>query len=123
MLPLLDRYFIIGDLLTKQPSGYVAGGERENPFRILFYSRLLEDVEGDLDVLESLNERNAALIMGRLYWQDGVVIMDHAIPAEPFVPEQFTRVLAAFHALAPVIASELHEVLGGSLLSHPTTDD
>jgi len=121
MLPLLDRYFIIrledGDLLTKQPSGYVAVGERENPFRILFYSRLLEDVQGDLDVLKALNERNAALIMGRLYWQDGVVILDHAIPAEPFVPEQFTRVLAEFHALTPVVGVELHEVLGGTLLT------
>ena len=75
-------------------------GERENPFRILFYSRLLEDVEGDRDVLEALNERNAALLVGRLYWQDGVVMMDRAIPAEPFVPEQFTRVLAEFHACA-----------------------
>jgi hypothetical protein len=44
-------------------------------------------------------------------------MIDHAIPAERFVPEQFTRVLAEFHALGPAIATDLHELVGGTLLS------
>lgn len=126
ILPLPPGYFFTrldgGELLTEGPGGFVAVAAREAPFRVLFYSRLLEDLDGSPALLEALNERNAALLVGRLYWQDGCVMVDHAIPAVPFVPEHFRRVLGEMHVLTPRLARELHQSNGGTLLANTVAD-
>jgi hypothetical protein len=119
--PLIDRYSITrlenGDLLTTASSGAVAVGERADPFRILLYTRLLESQSWSPDLLAAVNELNRTLMTGRVYREDDLVMMDHPVPAEPFLAEQFTRELEMFHALAPLVAAELRQALGGTILS------
>lgn len=120
LLPQLVEEYLVGrldngDLLTHSPAGDMAIAIREEPFRILFYTTVLADVDGGPQVLEALNERNQTLLLGRVYWLENRVLFDHVIPAQPFVPAQFLRVHREMHEQSLDLAAELQPLVGGTL--------
>ena len=117
LLPCLDDFGIRrlpnGELLTQTPRALVTVHELEDPFQLLLAAHLLHEVEEGPEVLAALNRHNAALLVGRLFARESAIVLDHALPAEPFVPEQLIRVLTQMHDLVERLAPELHEELGG----------
>jgi len=117
LIPVLDCFAIRrlenGDLLTQTPRAMVTVRALEDPFLLLLSADLLHEVEPGPEVLESLNRRNAALVVGRLFHSDGRVVLDHTLSAEPFVAEQLIQALIQMHELVERLAPELHEELGG----------
>ena len=117
LLPVLECFAIRrlenGDLLTQTPGALVTVRALEEPFLLLLSAHLLHEVEAGPEVLEALNKRNAALVVGRLFARDGAIVLDHAISAEPFVAEQLIQGLLQMHELVEGLARELHEELGG----------
>jgi hypothetical protein len=117
LLPHLECFGIRrlpnGELLTQTPRALVTVHALEEPFQLLLAAHLLHEVEEGPEVLAALNRHNAALLVGRLFAREGAIVLDHALPAEPFVPEQFLHVLTQMHDLVERLARELHEELGG----------
>jgi hypothetical protein len=116
---LVDEH---GEDLREVDGGYelpLAGGVRvwvvdgnHRTRRVLVTARVLPEVAPSVELLEALNERNAATPYGRFFLLDGAVYVEDTLLAEVLDPESLAASVGFVSWAAEQGAAELQERLG-----------
>ena len=84
---------------------------------VTLFATVLFDVRWTPRVGHTLNEMNKRMRYGRLVFHRGQVLLEHRLFCRPFVPELLRHDVVGMTGFIPQLESDLHDRLGGSLLS------
>jgi hypothetical protein len=82
--------------------------------RVLVTARVLAEVTPSAELLEALNERNAATPYGRFFLLDGAVYVEDTLLAEVLDPESLAASVGFVAWAAETCAAELQDRLGSA---------
>lgn len=102
-----------GDLRTELPETVVVVREQADPFHLLFYAVLPDEVEASPRLFALVNELNATLLQGRVIHHDNRIGVDWMMDAGRFDAELFLEVLWRMHRVAGEVRGRVAEVLLG----------
>ncbi len=83
------------------------------PAAVRFFSPIVRDVSGDPALLVALNEMNARLRFGRVFWAGGQVVVSMELTGVGITPEQVTFAAVELANLADHLDDVLHGRFGG----------